>query len=101
MVIESFQGFSEAYVNLKFFGENGFSGITFLGAFCYKGKFIFFRSTRQDGFFSSDMTHFENKYIPAYLGPNKLIPKLQMHFSSRRNILRHQLFFKRVFFWVY
>jgi hypothetical protein len=36
-----------------------------------------------------DMTHFEEKKFPAYLGPNQLIAKLHMHFSSQRNILRH------------
>jgi hypothetical protein len=28
-------------------------------------------------------------YFLVYLGPNQLIAKLHMHFSSRRNILRH------------
>jgi hypothetical protein len=50
--------------------------------------FIFLKSAQKDGFLIPDTTHSEFKQIfPAYIGFDMLIAQLQMHLSSRRNIL--------------
>jgi hypothetical protein len=46
-----------------FASKSGFSGITFKGAFCYRGNNIFLKSTQQDGFLVPYMTRFEEKKI--------------------------------------